>query len=288
MRVLEATMTTEAALEVGDATFEEAVIARSHELPVVVDFWAEWCGPCRVLGPVIEQVAGDFEGQVALAKLNTDLNPQTATRFQISSIPAVIAFKDGRPVSQFVGAQPEPQVRRFFEGLAPSEADRLADDAVAALEAGDAARARACYQAALDLDRMHVAATAGLAAVLLTAGEFDEAERIASNLPREAAVRAVLARIQFARGADGADRAALEAQVAADEDDGAAHYRLGALLASEEAWEDALEQLLAAVRLDRQLDEDGPRRLTLAVFDVLGDEDERTQAYRRRLSALLF
>ncbi len=281
-------MTTEAALEVGDATFEEAVIARSHELPVVVDFWAEWCGPCRVLGPVIEQVAGDFEGQVALAKLNTDLNPQTATRFQISSIPAVIAFKDGRPVSQFVGAQPEPQVRRFFEGLAPSEADRLTDEAMAALDAGDAARARACYQAALDLDRMHVAATAGLSAVLLAAGEFDEAERIASNLPREAAVRAVLARIQFARGADGADRAALEAQVAADEDDGAAHYRLGALLASEEAWEDALEHFLAALRLDRQLDEDGPRRLTLAVFDVLGDEDERTLAYRRRLSALLF
>ena len=281
-------MTTSAALEVEDATFEEAVIQRSREVPVVVDFWAEWCGPCRVLGPVIEQVAADFEGQVALAKLNTDLNPQTATAFRISSIPAVIAFKDGQPVSQFVGAQPEPQVRRFFEGLAPSEADRLADEAAAAFEEGDTARARACYQAALDVDRMHVAATAGLASVLLAASEFDEAERIASNLPREAAVRAVLARIQFARVGATEARSALEARLAADEDDAAAHYRLGAVLAADEAWEPALEHLLDAVRLDRALDDEGPRRLTLAVFDVLGDEDERTQTYRRRLGSLLF
>ena len=241
-----------------------------------------------MLGPVIEQVAADFEGQVALAKLNTDLNPQTATAFRISSIPAVIAFKDGQPVSQFIGAQPEPQVRRFFEDLAPSEADRLADEASAAFEEGDATRARACYQAALDVDRMHVAATAGLASVLLAASEFDEAERIASNLPREAAVRAVLARIQFARVGATEARADLEARLAADEDDAAAHYHLGALLAADETWEPALEHLLDSVRLDRALDDDGPRRLTLAVFDVLGDDDERTQTYRRRLGGLLF
>jgi putative thioredoxin len=281
-------MTTEAPFEVGDATFEEAVIQRSYEQPVVVDFWAEWCGPCRVLGPVIERVAADFDGQVTLAKLNTDENPQVAAQYRISSIPAVIAFKDGAPVSQFVGAQPEPMVRNFFEGLAPSEADRLTDEGAAALEAGDAERARACYQAALDLDRIHVAATAGLASVLLAAGELDEAERVASNLPREASVRAVLARIRFARVAANEQRAELEARIEADEDDAAAHYHLGAALAAEEAWEPALDHLLDAVRLDRSIDDDGPRRLTLAVFDVLGDDDERTQSYRRRLGSLLF
>jgi len=281
-------MTTGTVLEVNDATFAEAVIARSHELPVVVDFWAEWCGPCRVLGPVIEQVAADFEGEVALTKLNTDLSPQTAAQFRISSIPAVIAFRDGAPVSQFIGAQPEPQVRRFFEGLAPSEADRLAEEAAVAFDAGDAERARACYQAALDLDRMHVAATAGLANVLLASAELDAAERVASNLPREAAVRAVLARIQFARVAADENRADLEAQIVADASDAAAHYHLGALLATDRLWEQALEHLLEAVSLDRSLDDDGPRRLTLAVFDLLGDAHALTQTYRGRLSSLLF
>ena len=113
-------------IDVTDATFEQEVIERSKQVPVVVDFWAEWCGPCRQLGPLIEREAGAREGDVVLAKLDTDANQRTAMEYRIQGIPAVKAFKDGRVVDEFVGAQPPPVVQRFFDGLVPSEADRLA------------------------------------------------------------------------------------------------------------------------------------------------------------------
>src|ERR687894_924421 len=143
-------------IDVSDATFQAEVIERSRELPVVVDFWAEWCGPCRQLGPLIERAADAREGDVVLAKLDTDANQRTAMEYRIQGIPAVKAFKDGEVVDEFVGAQPPPVVQRFFDGLVPSEADRL-------VAAGDEASLRR----ALELDPANGDAAVKLARLLL-------------------------------------------------------------------------------------------------------------------------
>ena len=132
-------------LDVTDATFASEVLAYSKTMPVVVDFWAPWCGPCRMLGPIIEKVAGEHAGEVRLVKLNTDENPQVATQFRIQSIPAVKAFRDGKMVREFMGAQPEPQVRAFFSALLPTEAERAAKQA-SELAAKDPVAAEAAFR----------------------------------------------------------------------------------------------------------------------------------------------
>ncbi|MSQ41849.1 MAG: thioredoxin [Dehalococcoidia bacterium] len=280
---------TEAVIEAGDATFEAEVLERSRELPVVVDFWAPWCGPCRLIGPILERLATEYAGRVRLVKINVDDSPAVAGRFNIHSIPEVMAFRDGRAVSQFTGAVPEPQARAFFEALLPSPADAMALEGARAAAAGQLDAAGRHYGAALKADPDHRAATTGLAALALTGGELERAEELASRWPAEPAAMRVLAQVHFRRAAgDGADRAELESHVAADPRAAAAHYRLGNLLAAAGEWEPALERLLATVRLDRRLDGDGGRLRMLDAFAVLGDAHPLTKEYRRRLSNVLF
>ena len=287
-------MTAEAAVEASDATFEDGVLGRSHEVPVVVDFWAPWCGPCRVLGPTLEQLAEEYGEQVQLVKINVDENPGVAGRYQVSSIPAVKAFRGGEVASEFVGALPEPQVRAFFELLVPSAADHAADTGVRARAQGDLAAARRSFEDALAADPDHRAAALELAELLVEAagdadiGNMERAAQLASRHPAEPRARRVLGRIAFARIAAGHDRAALEQRLAADPDDAAAHYALGGVLALGDDWEDALEHLLATVRLDRKLDDDGGRLRVLDAFTVLGDQHELTAEFRRRLTNLIF
>jgi putative thioredoxin len=282
-------MTAEVVTDVMDATFQSEVIERSNELPVVVDFWAPWCGPCRVIGPVLEQLADEFDGRVRLVKLNVDENPQVATQYNISSIPAVMAFRNGQPASQFVGAVPEPQARTFFESLLPNEADIAALAATEAAIGGDVETARAQYELALTHDPKHRAAAIGLAQVEFENGDLERASQLASRWPDDPDAVSILARVQFhSEAAEGEDQAALEARIAADEGDAEAHYALGKLLASAEQWEPALDHLMATVRLDRKLDNDGGRLRVLDVFNVLGNDHPLTQDYRRQLSALLF
>jgi putative thioredoxin len=159
-------------IDVTEATFEQEVVERSRTTPVVVDFWAEWCGPCRTLTPILEKAAGAREGDVVLAKVDTDANPQLSATFQIQGIPAVKAFKDGQVVDQFVGVQPPPAVERFFDGLVPSEADRLA-------EAGDEASLRR----ALELQPGRADASVALGGLLHRRGEEDAALKILDAVP---------------------------------------------------------------------------------------------------------
>lgn len=275
-------------VDTSDATFEQDVIAASAEQPVVVDFWAPWCGPCRILGPILEQMADAYAGQVRVVKLNTDENPQTASRFGISGIPAVIAFRDGRPVNQFVGAQPEPQVRSFFEALQPSESDLQVVEALRLVQAGQEGAARLHLEEALEKNPDHKDAGLALAALLADSGETERAIELAQRWPNEPGAKHILGALAFAQHSDGLDQAALESRLAANDDDADAHYRLGCLLAAQGDWQTALEHLLRAVKLDRTLDDDGPRLRMIDAFGVLGDDHPLTREYRRQLSRALF
>jgi putative thioredoxin len=185
--------------DVTDATFQTDVLERSQEVPVVVDLWAEWCGPCRTLGPILERVVGETGGQVALAKVDIDTNPQVAAAFQVQSIPAVFAISEGKVVDSFIGALPEPSVREFVAKLAPaeSEADRLA-------ARGDEMSLRA----ALELEHDHPLAVVALAELLAERGEGEEALALLTRVPETADTRrvAALARVGDAAGDDVAGR----------------------------------------------------------------------------------
>ena len=275
-------------VDVTDASFEREVVARSHEAPVVVEFWAPWCGPCRILGPVLESLAEEFTGQVQLARLNTDENPIVSQQHGIESIPAVFAYQDGQPVSQFLGALPEPQVREFVEALLPSSADMAAQEAEALVERGQPGAALERFEQIVADDPSHEGSTAMLAHLLLQGGDEERAEELANRVPANKGAKRTLATIRLRRAARGQDEAALRARLSADAGDAEAEYRLGALLADRAEWQEALDRLLQSVRLDRSLHDDAARLLLLDVFVVLGDDSPLTQDYRRRLGSVLF
>ena len=281
-------MTAEAVADITDGTFASEVLERSREVPVVVDFWAPWCGPCRHLSPTLEQLAQEYAGKVRLVKVNIDENPAVAGRLGVQSIPAVMAFRDGDLVDQFVGALPEPDVRRFFESALPSPADLLVAKAAQSLAGGDVAAAERAYQSALAGDPRHADAALGLAALVLDQGDLPQAGALAEPWAGDARGKRILGSISLRLAAEGATRGELEECLRADERDAAAHYVLGALLAVEGEWDAALEHLLQTVRLDRAFADDDGRLRMLDAFNVLGDDDPLTQNYRRRLSAVLF
>ncbi|HZU77530.1 MAG TPA: thioredoxin, partial [Dehalococcoidia bacterium] len=208
-------MTTHSAYvyEVDERSFQSAVIERSRTVPVVVDFWAPWCGPCRMLGPVLERLAGEYSGRFELAKLNTDENPSISHTFGITGIPAVKAFKDGRVVNEFVGALPESRVRDFLQTLMPSEADLLAARGDELAEAGHMNAAEDAYREALAKQPVHAGATVGLARVLAGRDEAgkQEALRLLAGFPKDQRAQQLKAEIALS-GAAGADTAALEAR----------------------------------------------------------------------------
>ncbi len=275
-------------LEVTDATFAEAVVAESRNRPVVVDFWADWCGPCRVLSPVIEKVAAEFGEDVLLATLDTDRNPNTAMACDIQAIPAVKAFIDGEVASEFTGALPEEQVRAFFAELTATPAELAAAEADELAATGDLAAAEARYRELLAEDDDNGDALAGLAAVLLERGERKEAEELierAGSNRRAKALRHHLFLEEFSAKHDAAE---LEQEARHEPGDPRARYRWGVMLAAHARYEEALDELLESVRLDRHFGGDAARKATLAVFDLLGLESALVREYQRRLTQLLF
>ena len=261
--------TTQHVVQVTDADFEQIVIQGSKDRPVVLDLWAEWCGPCKTLGPILEKVARERDGAFLLAKLDVDANPVVAGALGVQSIPTVVAFRDGEPMTGFVGSYPEDEVNRFVDTILPSEAELVAEEGQAEEEAGDLEGAEQRYRDALAVDPDNRDAAVGLARILAERGEEQEArELVTKHLPDPDAER-VLATMEVRGWAE------LDGTGALDE---------AKRLAARGDWRDASERMLGALTEDR----DAARDAMITVFQVLGDDNPLVGEYRRKLTNALY
>ncbi|WP_131115161.1 thioredoxin [Lichenihabitans psoromatis] len=282
--------------DVTSATFRQDVVAESTRQPVLVDFWAPWCGPCKQLGPIIEKVVANAGGKVKLVKMNIDDHPEIAGQLGIQSIPAVIAFSKGQPVDGFVGALPESQIKGFIERLVGPVGDptqEALDEAAAAVAEGDVETAAAIYSEILSIDETNAPALAGLAKLHLDAGALDQAKAVLSMAVGSAAqhpsVVAVRAAIDLAeQSASLGDFSDLERQVAADPDDHQARFDLALAFNAKNKRDEAADCLLEIIKRDRSWNEDGARKQLLQFFEAWGVTDKAAVQARRRLSGLLF
>ena len=279
------------------ATFAKDVIEASRTVPVLVDFWAPWCQPCKQLTPLLEKVVRAQNGKVKLVKVNVDENQTLASQLRVQSLPTVYAFRDGRPLDGFQGAQPESAIKAFVERLLGEEAAMDAataiDAADKALEAGDLQAAAEVYAAVLQQDPQNVAALAGLARCYLKSGDTARAEQTLGLVPPDkrdsgpvASVRAALDLAKLAGKAG--DTTKLQAKVAAEPTNHQARIDLAMALAAGGKKAEALDQLLEAVRRDRKWNEEAARKQLVQLFEAWGPKDEATLDGRRRLSSILF
>ncbi len=277
-----------AVIEVNERDFQAQVLERSKTTPVVVDFWAPWCGPCRTLGPILERLAGEAKGEWVLAKINVDNNQRISQAFGIQGIPAVKAFRDGKVAEEFTGALPESQVRAWLKRVRPAASDGLLA-AAAAMEQHDPSEAAARYRLALGEDPNNTAALFSLGRLLVSQGHPEGIEalrQVPASTPQYARARAWLTLADFFEQAGEAP--GWLNQLGADkQDDTESRYRLAAHMARAGRYADAIGQLLAIVERDRAFRDDAARKTLLALFEALGDDPLVTSG-RRRLASALF
>jgi putative thioredoxin len=283
--------------DVTSASFRQDVIAESMNQPVLVDFWAPWCGPCKQLTPIIEKAVTKAAGKVKLAKMNIDEHPGIAGQLGIQSIPAVIAFSKGQPVDGFMGAVPESQIDAFIEKIAgpsgPSPIEQAIAQAGELAGAGDAQGAAQLYAAVLQQEPENVEAIAGLARLHFDLGDLEGAKRFLGMTPagkeNDPAISAVRAAIDLAeQAAKLGDTTELEQRLAADPNDHQARFDLAIALNASNRRVEAAEQLVDIVKRDRSWNDDGARKQLLQFFEAWGYKDEASIVGRRKLSAVLF
>ena len=278
-----------------DASFMADVVEASKTQPVIVDFWATWCGPCRQLGPALEKAVTAAKGAVKLVKVDIDRNPAYAGQLRVQSIPAVFAFVDGRPVDGFMGALPDSQVKQFVDRLAKqgagvSPVDELLAVAKESLELGDAGGAAQAYAQALQMDPANVKAIGGMARVLQQAGDLDQAREVLELAPPDAkdpdidAVRAALALADEAPS----ETAEFEARLAKDPDDHEARLEYAKALAAAGKMHEAVDELIESIRRDREWNEQASRKQLLTIFEAAGPMSDVAKQGRRKLSSILF
>ena len=281
-----------------ERTFVADVLEASREVPVLVDFWAPWCGPCKQLTPVLEKVVREAKGAVKLVKINIDENQRIAAQMRIQSIPAVFAFRNGQPVDGFMGALKESDVREFIKRLAGDQAgsspvEEMIAIAGEAMAAGDLGSAAQAFAQILQEDPQNPAALGGLAKCYMMSGDLARAKQTLAMVPPEhqahEAVAAVQAQLKLADQAEAAgDVADLHAKSQANPNDHQARLDLAVALAARGQSESAVAELLESVRRDRNWNEGAARKQLLTLFEALGPADPAVQAGRRKLSSLLF
>lgn len=278
-------------IDVAEPEFETAVVERSHQVPVVIDFWAPWCQPCRMLGPMLEKLAGEYDGKFLLAKVDIDQCPNLAQAFRISGIPQLVAIYGGKPVGQFGGVLPERQVRDFLESIIPSAVDKLLTEA-AQQEESDPAAAKGLYRQVLGLDPRHSVASAALAELIVDDDPAAAAQLVANvsegtgGFSRAAKVKA---RLDFQSKADDAGSfEECQRRVQDNPDDLNARLDLGLLIAAKGDYPQALETLVQIAEADRTFGQDNVRERMVQIFNIVGQQTELANTYRSRLSSAIY
>lgn len=288
---------TDLVKDITDAQFASDVIAASDNTPVLVDFWAPWCGPCRTLGPAIESVVNSYGGKVKLVKINIDQNPHYAGQLGVKSIPAVFAFKNGQAIDGFMGALPASQIKAFVDKLVGSGSadgvDKLlasAEESLALNDIGDAAQS---YAQILQIDSANLKALVGLASCYLKGDDIEKASELLAQIPTDKAnegeVIALRALISLSNEAQGAaEPQELLAQLRGNQEDLQARFDLARAYIKHGDFEGAIEALFVIMNRDLDWNQKQARHLLLKIFDALGNNSEVTKTGRRRLSSLLF
>ena len=279
-----------------DASFMADVIEASKHQPVIVDFWATWCGPCRTLGPALEKAVRGAKGAVKMVKIDVDANPAYAGQLRVQSIPTVYAFVNGQPVDGFQGAVPESQIKAFIDKLTGgagvnTDVEQLLSLGEESLSLNDLGGAAQAFAHVLTMEADNPKAIAGMARVYLAEGDTEQARQTIAMAPvdsTDAMVQSVRAQLSLAASAPTGATAELQAQIASDPNDHQARYDLSLALASAGDLGGAVDQLLAIVQADREWNDQAARKQLLVVFDAAGGASEVARDGRRRLSSILF